>query len=29
MLVAIATPISLHVKDKNSIFAARDEDMIF
>ena len=29
MLVAMATPISLHVKDKNSIFTARDEDMIF
>ena len=23
------TPISSHVKDKNSIFTARDEDMIF
>ena len=29
MLVAMATPVSLHVKDKNSIFTARDEDMIF
>ena len=29
MLVTMATPISLHVKDKNSIFTARDEDMIF
>ena len=29
MLVTIATPISSHVKDKNSIFTARDEDMIF
>ena len=29
MLVAKATPVSLHVKDKNSIFTARDEDMIF
>ena len=26
-LVTMATPISLHVKDKNSIFTARDEDM--
>ena len=25
----MATPISLHVKGKNSIFTARDEDMIF
>ena len=25
----MATPISSHVKDKNSIFTARDEDMIF
>ena len=24
-----ATPISSHMKDKNSIFTARDEDMIF
>ena len=29
MLVTMATPISSHVKDKNSIFIARDEDMIF
>ena len=29
MLVTMATPISSHVKDKNSIFTARDEDMIF
>ena len=29
MLVTMATPISLLVKDKNSIFTARDEDMIF
>ena len=29
MLVIMATPISSHVKDKNSIFTARDEDMIF
>ena len=29
MLVAMATPISSHVKHKNSIFAARDEDMVF
>ena len=29
MLVTMATPISLHVKDKYSIFTARDEDMIF
>ena len=29
MLVAMATPISSHVKDKNSIFTASDEDMIF
>ena len=28
-LVALATPISSHVKDKNSIFTACDEDMIF
>ena len=27
-LVTMATPISAHVKDKNSIFTARDEDMI-
>ena len=26
---SMATPISSHVKDKNSIFTARDEDMIF
>ena len=25
----MATPISSHVKNKNSIFTARDEDMIF
>ena len=29
MLVTMATPISLHVKDINSIFTGRDEDMIF
>ena len=29
MLVTIATPISSQVKDKNSIFTARDEDIIF
>ena len=29
MLVTMVTPISSHVKDKNSIFTARDEDMIF
>ena len=29
MLVTMATPISSHVKDKNSIFTASDEDMIF
>ena len=29
ILVTMATPISSHVKDKNSIFTARDEDMIF
>ena len=29
MLVTMATPISSHVKDKNSYFTARDEDMIF
>ena len=29
MLVAMATPISSHMKDKNSILTARDEDMIF
>ena len=29
MLVTMATPISSHVKDKNSIFTVRDEDMIF
>ena len=27
--VTMATPISSHVKDKNSMFTARDEDMIF
>ena len=29
MLVTMATPTSSHVKDKNSIFIACDEDMIF
>ena len=29
MLVTMATPISSQVKDKNSIFTACDEDMIF
>ena len=29
ILVAMATPISSLVKDKNSIFTAWDEDMIF
>ena len=29
MLVTMVTPISSHMKDKNSIFTARDEDMIF
>ena len=29
MLVTMATPISSHVKDKNSTFTAWDEDMIF
>ena len=29
MLVTMVTPISSHVKDENSIFTARDEDMIF
>ena len=29
MLVTMATPISPHVKDKNGIFTARDEEMIF
>ena len=29
MLVTMATPISSHVKDKNSIFTALDEDMTF
>ena len=28
-LVTMATPLSSHVKDKNSIFKAVDEDMIF
>ena len=28
-LVTMATRISSHVKDKNSIFTACDEDMIF
>ena len=27
--VSVATPISSHVKDKNGIFTAHDEDMIF
>jgi len=26
---SVATPISSHVKDKNGIFTAHDEDMIF
>ena len=29
MLATMATPISSHVKDKNSIFTVRGEDMIF
>ena len=29
ILVTLATPISSHVKDKNSIFTSCDEDMIF
>ena len=29
MLVTMATPISSHVRDKNGIFTAHDEDMIF
>ena len=29
MLVTMATPIPSHMKDKNSIFTAPDEDMIF
>ena len=29
MLVTMVTPISTHVKDKNSIFTVRGEDMIF
>ena len=29
MLVTMATPISSHVKDKNSTFTASDEDTIF
>ena len=29
MLVTMATPISSHVKDKNSIFTVRGEDMTF
>ena len=29
ILVAMATPASSHVKDKNSIFTACNEDMIF
>ena len=28
ILVTMATPISSHVRDKNSIFAACDEDMV-
>ena len=28
-LVTMATPIYSHVKDKNSIFTVRDEDMFF
>ena len=28
MLVTMATPMSSHMKDENSIFTARDEDMI-
>ena len=29
MFVTMATPISSNMKDKNSIFTARDEDMTF
>ena len=29
MLVTMATPISSQVKDKNNIFTARDQDLIF
>ena len=29
MLITMATPISSHVKDKNSIFTVRYEDMNF
>ena len=29
LLVTMATPISSHVKDKNSIFTAHDKDMMF
>ena len=29
ILVTLATPISSHVKDKNCMFTACDEDMIF
>ena len=29
MVVTMATPISSHVKDKNSIFTECDEDVIF
>ena len=29
MLVTVVTPISSHVKDKNSIFTVHDEYMIF
>ena len=29
MLVTMATPISSHVKDKDGIFTARVEDLIF
>ena len=29
VLVTMTTPVSRHVKDKNNIFTARGEDMIF
>ena len=29
VLVTMTTPISSHVKDKNDMFTARGEDMIF
>ena len=29
MLVTMVTPISSHLKDKNNIFTARDEDVFF